>query len=108
MRPALALLIILVTGPAWGQVRDRFPTDIANAVFTAALEFIAPRALDVVTIQQLAVWGLRGVNTLDPALMPQLADGTVTLRRGAETLFSRAAPAEADFGKAGAPSPPTS
>ncbi len=97
MRPAIALLIVLVTGPAaWGQPRDKFPTDMANAVFTAALEFIAPRALDAITIQQLAVWGLRGVNTLDPALMPQLADGIVTLQRGPDTLFRRAAPAEAD------------
>ena len=96
MRPALALLIILVTGPAWGQQRDRYPADMANAVFTAALEFIAPRALDAVTIQQLAVWGLRGVNTLDPALMPQLGDGIVTLRRGSDVLLHRPAPAEAD------------
>jgi carboxyl-terminal processing protease len=96
MRPALAFILILVMGPAWGAdpARERFSTDMAAAVFTTALEFIAPRALDAVTIQQLALWGLRGITTLDPALTTTLAEGSVTLRRGAAVLFQRAAPPE--------------
>ncbi|HYZ62958.1 MAG TPA: S41 family peptidase [Acetobacteraceae bacterium] len=96
MRRALAFLFILVTGPGWAatQATDRFSTDMASAVFTTALEFIAPRALDPVTVQQLTLWGLRGVSTLDPALGANFAEGTVTLRRGEAVLFSRAAPAE--------------
>jgi carboxyl-terminal processing protease len=96
MRPALAFLLILVMGPAWAADagRDRFSTEMAGAVFTTALEFIAPRALDPVTIQQLAIWGLRGITTLDPTLTPTLAEGNVTLRRGATVLFQRAAPAQ--------------
>ncbi len=102
MRTALTLLVILLTGPAWtgpawaGPARDRFAADMAGPVFTAALQFIAPRALEAVSIQQLALWGLRGVTTLDPALMPELRDGVVSLRRGGVVLFQRAAPAEAD------------
>ena len=97
MRRALAFLLILAVGPAWAAdpPRDRFSTDMAAAVFTTALEFIAPRTLDPVTIQQLAVWGLRGITTLDPALVPGLAEGNVVLRRGEAVLFQRAAPAEA-------------
>jgi len=96
MRRALAFFLVLIVGPAWAAdpPRDRFSIDMAGAVFTTALEFIAPRALDPVTIQQLALWGLRGITTLDPALTPGLADGNVTLRRGAALLFQRAAPAE--------------
>ena len=62
-------------------------------MFSSAFEFIAPRALEVVSIQQLAIWGLRGITTLDATLTPTLADGVVTLRRGTTTLFQRPAPA---------------
>ena len=96
MRPAIALLVLLVTGSAWGQERDHFASEMAASVFTTALEFIMPRALEPASIQQLALWGLRGVTTLDPELSPLLADGTITLRRGDEILFTHAAPAETD------------
>ena len=97
MRSALALLLVLVTGPAWGQAAsDRYDAELAGKVFTAALQFIAPRTLEVVTIQQLTIWGLRGVTTLDPALTSQLTDAAVTLARGADILFQRPAPGEAD------------
>ena len=33
-------------------------------------------------MQQLAVWGLRGITTLDATLSPSLTDGVVSLRRG--------------------------
>ena len=93
MRSAMTLILILIVGPAWGQPqRDRFTTEVASAVFSSALDFIAPRALDAVSIQQLAIWGLRGITTLDATLTPSLADGVVTLRRGATTLFQRPAP----------------
>ena len=93
MRFAFTFLLILIVGPAWGQsTRDRFAAEMAGAVFTSALEFIAPRALDTVSIQQLALWGLRGITTLDASLSPGLADGVVSLRRGNATLFQRPAP----------------
>ncbi len=95
MRSALALVIVLLINPAWSAVsagRDRFAADMATAVFTAALEFVAPRALDPVSIEQLAVWGLRGIMTLDPGLTPQVADGVLYLRRGNAILFQRPAP----------------
>ena len=93
MRSALTILLILIVGPAWGQPqRDRFAAEVASAVFSSALDFIAPRALEAVSIQQLAIWGLRGITTLDATLTPNLTDGVVTLRRGAATLFQRAAP----------------
>ncbi|MDT7950503.1 MAG: S41 family peptidase [Acetobacteraceae bacterium] len=89
----MTFLLVLLVGPAWSQPeRDRFATEMATAVFSTALEFIAPRALDAVSIQQLAIWGLRGITTLDGTLSPSLADGVVSLRRGATTLFQRPAP----------------
>ncbi len=93
IRSALTILLVLLVGPAWSQPQeDRFATEVASAVFSTALDFIAPRALDAVSIQQLALWGLRGIMTLDPTLSPSLADGIVSLRRGTTTLFQRPAP----------------
>ena len=45
---------------------------------------------------QLALWGLRGVSTLDPTLSPDLRDGMVLLRQGQTVLFKRAAPPDTD------------
>ncbi len=93
MRSALTLLLMLLVGPSWAQPqRDQFASEMATAVFTSALDFIAPRALEAVSIQQLAIWGLRGITTLDPTLYPSLTDGVVTLRRGNTTLFQRPVP----------------
>ena len=93
MRSALTFLLVLMVGPAWSQPQqDRFATEVATAVFSTALEFIAPRALEAVSIQQLAIWGLRGITTLDATLSPSLTDGIVSLRRGSTTLFQRPAP----------------
>jgi carboxyl-terminal processing protease len=96
MKSALAFLLILLTCPAFAQDngRDRLNPEMANAVFVTALEFIAPRALEPVTIQQLASWGLSGMTALDPTLSPGLAGGNVILRRANAVLFQRAAPAE--------------
>ncbi len=113
MRSALTLLVVLLAGPAFagpafaapafaGPGRDRFSAEFAGPVFTAALQFIAPRALEGVSIQQLALWGLRGVTTLDPVLLPELRDGVVALRRGGAVLFQHAAPAEGDAAAWGA------
>ena len=94
MRSALAFVLVLLIHPAWGVApgKDRFVSDMATAVFSTALEFVAPRALDSVSIQQLALWGLRGITTLDSSLTPQVADGVLYLRRGTTVLFQRPAP----------------
>ena len=93
MRSAFTFLLVLLANPSWSQPQpDRFASEVASAVFSSALEFIAPRALEAVSIQQLAIWGLRGITTLDATLSPSLTDGIVSLRRGNTTLFQRPAP----------------
>ena len=91
MRRALAFFLVLIVGPAWAAdpPRDRFSIDMAGAVFTTALEFIAPRALDPVTIQQLALWGLRGHHHARPGADPPPSGG----ERGAPARRDRAVPA---------------
>ena len=95
MRAALAFLVLMIAAPAWGQtaapLRERYQASTVAGVVTAALLFITPRALDAVSVPQLALWGLRAVTTLDPALTAELRDGTLVLLRGEQVLFQRAA-----------------
>ena len=102
MRHAIALLFIILntaTGTALAQnttVPNRpppaFDAAIAASVFSAALAFIAPRALEAVTVQQLALWGLGAPASLDAALATDLRDGAVVLLRDSADIFSRKLP----------------
>lgn len=94
MRTAVALLFLLITGPAGAQspARDEFQVQLAASVVSAALAFIAPRALDAVTVQQLALWGLGAPASLDPSLSTELRDGNVVLLRADRPLFRRPVP----------------
>ena len=72
---------------------------VAQVVATA-LEFMAPRTLEVVPIPQMAMWGLRGLTTLDVRLTPDLQpDGgrrpVLRLIGPSRVLLNRPAPAEA-------------
>jgi carboxyl-terminal processing protease len=69
---------------------------LASKVFSAALSFAAPRVLDPVSPQTLALWGLHGVSTLDPALSADLIGGRVQLSSGGRSVFSRTAPPATD------------
>jgi len=66
-------------------------------VTTAAFEFMAPRTLEPIAVRQMALWGLRGLTTLDARLTADLqADrgtGTLRLIGPSRVLLSRPAPA---------------
>ncbi len=75
----LLLAAVLATGlglPAHaepfrpGQTLDQ---EQVAQVTAAALAFMAPRILDPIPVAQLAMWGLRGLTTLDPRLSPVLS-----------------------------------
>ncbi len=98
MRHALALLLVLFAGPAWSQAapgRGEFQAQLAASVVGAAFAFITPRALDAVSVQQLAAWGLAGPAALDDALSTDVRDGNIVLLRGDRVLFQRPLPVEA-------------
>ncbi|MDE2582296.1 MAG: PDZ domain-containing protein [Rhodospirillales bacterium] len=61
-------------------------------VYTAALEFITPRALDPVTAPRLTVWGLRGLTALDPDLTAGLRAGRLILSGRNGKLYDAPAP----------------
>ncbi|MGI4955474.1 MAG: S41 family peptidase [Janthinobacterium lividum] len=92
LRTTLALLLVLLSGPGWAQTagRGEFQAQLAASVVSAALTFIAPRALDPVTVRQLALWGLAGPAALDDSLSTELRDGTMVLLRNDRVLFQQA------------------
>ena len=97
MRGAISLLLLLITNPAWSQpaaTRGPFDTIMAASVVSAALAFITPRALDPVSIQQLALWGLAAPASLDGNLATELRDGTILLLRDNQPIFSRPFPTD--------------
>ena len=99
MRAALAFMLLLSAGPAWGQPArpaGEPPVKLASAVIGAALAFIAPNALEPVTVQQLALWGLTAPTSLDGALVTDVRDGAVVLLQNDRAAFRRTLPGTDD------------
>ena len=76
-----------------GQALDQ---RLVARVTATALSFITPRTLEAVPVWQLALWGLRGLTTIDPRLAVELREGTLRLTIGARTLAAREPPAPDD------------
>ena len=89
----LGLALLPVPGAACA---GGFNTGLAAKVFAAGLAFTAPRALDAVSVGDLAVWGIGGINALDPALTATLDGGHVKLASPVRTLLDRPAPEAGD------------
>ena len=108
MRMALTLLVLLAV-PAWGQpgspARAEFPSGLAASVLAASFEFLEPRILEPVPMRQLALWGLRGVTSIDAGLTIEDRGSTFDLRRANRSVHQCAvppAPNAAAWGEAGA------
>lgn len=76
---------------AIGQVATGFDVDALAAVQTEAIDFMLPRTLDPVTAAQLAMWGLSGLTTIDPALTAVVRDSNIELLVRGRSVFSIAA-----------------
>ena len=84
-RLLLALLLATVGLPPRPAAAEPF---IPGAAFDAplvadvtatALAFMAPRTLVAIPLARLGLWGLRGLSTLDPRLLPELAGDELRL-----------------------------
>ena len=69
------------------------PRMIADVV-GSALAFMVPRILDPESPTQLAIWGLRGLNTLDPALAVDVSPKGLQLNLSGKVLLSLALPSD--------------
>ena len=90
------LFLLLLTIPV--QAEPTLPTpgfnpSLTTEVYAAALAFIAPRALDPVTVPQLAIWGLRGLTALDPDLIVGQSGGRLVLAMMQRTIYAAPPPA---------------
>ncbi len=109
MRLALALLFLLMAVPVRGQpggsARAEFPSSLVASVLTASFEFLEPRTLEPVPVRQLALWGLRGVTSIDAGLTIEDHGVTLDLRQANRSVHQCAIPPEptiAAWGQAGA------
>lgn len=93
---AVASLLVLLAAPAGAQDIGSFDRGRAEAVYTAALGFMAPRILDPVPVPQLAVWGLGGLSALDPHLRAEASEQQLRLMSGGTQLLVMAPPPAAD------------
>jgi carboxyl-terminal processing protease len=73
-----------------------FDTAAAASVWGTALSYIAPRALQPLTMPQMTVWGLNGLTALDPELNATLQDGQLRLYGPDTLLIAVPAPAPDD------------
>jgi carboxyl-terminal processing protease len=73
-----------------------FDGELTAKVYAVGLGFVAPRALEPVTIPELTLWGLRGLTALDPDLQVDATGGTVRLFDRGELVLSLLAPPQSD------------
>ena len=102
MNQAWLLLLLLALGAPFDRAAQAEPftaglsQPLVAQVTTTAFAFMAPRTLDPVPASQMALWGLRGLTTLDARLTPDLQTGrgpaTLRLIGPSRVLFSRPAP----------------
>ena len=101
MRLALAFVLMLLAGGAGAQPGTsmrpdfepkRFEAKLTAAVLTASFEFLVPRTLEPASVQQFALWGLRGVTTLDAGLTIEERGAVLDLRQANRSVYQRAIP----------------
>ncbi|OYV57977.1 MAG: hypothetical protein B7Z71_11450 [Acidocella sp. 21-58-7] len=98
-RRALTLLLIIALPlSVWAKpaMAAGFDTQSAASVWGAALSYIAPRALEALSIPQMTLWGLNGLTALDPDLKAQLQDNQIRLYGPEQLLIAVPAPAAED------------
>ncbi len=91
------LLVLFMAGRAAAQSTGALAAPVLDAdrlvsVYSEALTFIAPRILDPVPVPLLAIWGLRGLTALDPAVIFRQSEGRLLLLRQGQVVLDMAAP----------------
>ncbi len=89
------LFLLLLAIPVYAEPSlpaPNFNPTLTTEVYATALAFIAPRALDPVTVPQLAIWGLRGLTALDPDLIATESGGRIVLTTMQRTIYAAPQP----------------
>jgi hypothetical protein len=97
---AALILFICIALPAslWPKpgLAAGFDTAAAATVWAAALSYIAPRALEPLTVPQMAIWGLNGLTALDPDLNAIEQDSQIRLYGPNQLLIAVPSPPAGD------------
>lgn len=103
MKRGFAILLFCLTLPMTLMARPVLAAQIAGfdsasaaSVWSAALAYIEPRALNPVTIPQMALWGLNSLAGLDPNLNTALQDGQIRLYGPSRLILALPAPPATD------------
>lgn len=95
----LLLLLLLPRAAAApfvpGQALDQ---QMVTSVTASAFAFVAPRTLEPIPMSQLALWGLRGLTTLDANLATEAGGNAITLTRDQHILLAIPQPGPDDAG----------
>jgi len=105
VRGAVLLLLVCMLAPGLAPraaAATAFDTAMAASVWSAALSYIAPRALQKLSVPQMTVWGLNGLTALDPDLNATLQDSQLRLYGPEALLIALPAPAPNDSAAWGA------
>ena len=73
-----------------------FSADAAEEVFSVGFSSIVARYIDPVSVEKLALDGLRGFGAIDPALSVARGDATLSILASGKTLASRPVPTTND------------
>ncbi len=84
MKRAVRLFLVLILLPCLlpfepALASQAFDANAAASVWSAALSYIAPRALQPLSLSQMTVWGLNGLTALDPDLTTKLEGSQLRL-----------------------------
>lgn len=100
-RVALAASIIWVlsacVAPVVPTPSAQFPTDSADRTFAAGFLQISERYIDPLPPSEIALAGMTGLDTIDPALSVNRQGANVTLSAGTKPVHTFAAPADDDI-----------
>ncbi len=91
----LVVLLFMLPAGAFAQTAA-FDAATAASVWSAALAYIAPRALEPLTIPQMTIWGLNGLTALDPDLATRLQASEIRLYGPDRLLAAIPAPPPTD------------
>lgn len=92
----LTLPMALMARPVLADPVAGFDSAVAASVWSAALAYIEPRALNPVTIPQMTIWGLNSLAGLDPNLNTILQDGQIRLYGPNRMILAIPAPPATD------------
>ena len=88
--------ILVLTLPLRAEAQSGWNQGLAGQVYASAFAFMAPRTLDVIPLDELTLWGLRGLTALDPSVGPATANGSIDLIDREQVVLSMPEPGPDD------------